>query len=59
MAIKLFNSYQVWWDSSAGVGYVWFTYSDGERQRTGIVAQDSSVLLSIFFETRSEYMGII
>jgi hypothetical protein len=41
MAIKLIKSYQVWWDSSAGVGYFWFTYSDGERQRTGIVAQDS------------------
>jgi hypothetical protein len=41
MAIKLIQNYQAWWDSSAGEGYFWFTYFDGERQRTGAVSQDS------------------
>ena len=57
MAIKLINKYQAWWDSSTNQGYLWFTYSDGERRRTGPVSADSFAIVTDLLRNEKPVYG--
>lgn len=57
MAMKLVESYQAWWRPQDSMGYFWFTYFNGVRERTADVNGESFSIVRDILRTEKPVYG--